>query len=526
MKQYGWILAILMLASPAWAAKRVTVDQLEKVLNAAQGKTDAELARHLSDMELTERLSSSRLARWQAALPDDQTRQALVALADQSQFLALPASEIPSTTAPDFAAQRQIMHQVFAYVSKSIPQLPNMFASRVTSSFEDTPLLQKPDASIVPYKPLHFIGSSSETMHYRDGQEAVETGAVKESRPEGLKTWGVFGPILGTVLEDAARSKLTWSHWEPGAGAPLAVFSYAVPKEKSHYKVDFCCVAEEAATQAANLHSFDQIVAYHGEIAVDPASGTILRLMLVAELKPDDPVSNAAIMVEYGPVEIGGKTYFCPVKSVSKTVSQTLQFDTRYLYPLAHQLQPLKTMLNDAVFEQYHLFRAETRILAENEANGSSMLAAANPADAGKLSPEATAANTVVAADSAQAPPAASTAEAVPASQSATASGAEIREDDAKGPPKVPLNAGQPMAPGFTIRSVARLVDVGLVAYDKKGHPIKDLKQDDFEVYDNGRKQQVRFFSQFASEAAPAPSTAEPSGRLPRRIELHVARQV
>jgi VWFA-related protein len=51
-------------------------------------------------------------------------------------------------------------------------------------------------------------------------------------------------------------------------------------------------------------------------------------------------------------------------------------------------------------------------------------------------------------------------------------------------------------------------VDVGIVAYDKKGHPVKDLKAEDFEVYDNGRKQEVRFFSQFVSEAPAAPPAA------------------
>jgi hypothetical protein len=69
MKRFAWILVVLMLASHAWAAKRVTVDQLEQILNASRYNTDAEVARHLSDLELTERMSSTRLARWKAALP-------------------------------------------------------------------------------------------------------------------------------------------------------------------------------------------------------------------------------------------------------------------------------------------------------------------------------------------------------------------------------------------------------------------------------------------------------------------------
>jgi VWFA-related protein len=52
-------------------------------------------------------------------------------------------------------------------------------------------------------------------------------------------------------------------------------------------------------------------------------------------------------------------------------------------------------------------------------------------------------------------------------------------------------------------------VDVGIVAWDKKGHPVKDLKAEDFELYDNGRKQDLRFFTQFSADAsAPAPDAA------------------
>ena len=219
------------------------------------------------------------------------------------------------------------------YVGKTIPLLPNILATRVTSRYEDTPLQQHLNSPTTLYQPLHSVGNSSVTVTYRHGHEAVDTGATKDKKPEGLTTWGVFGPILGTVLEDAARSKLAWSHWEQGVSGLMAVFSYSVPKEKSHYRVDYCCVAEQSPASVADLSPFSQIVAYHGEIAVDPASGTILRLMLQAEMKASDPVAKASIMVEYGPVEIGGRTYFCPVKSVSSTLAQTLQFNPRLLVP-------------------------------------------------------------------------------------------------------------------------------------------------------------------------------------------------
>ena len=46
------------------------------------------------------------------------------------------------------------------------------------------------------------------------------------------------------------------------------------------------------------------------------------------------------------------------------------------------------------------------------------------------------------------------------------------------------------------MRSTSRLVDLSVVAFDKKGHPITDLKREDFTVYDNRVEQRIRFFSQ------------------------------
>ncbi|MGO9777587.1 MAG: VWA domain-containing protein [Terracidiphilus sp.] len=51
------------------------------------------------------------------------------------------------------------------------------------------------------------------------------------------------------------------------------------------------------------------------------------------------------------------------------------------------------------------------------------------------------------------------------------------------------------LASGVVLHSTARLVDIGVVAYDKKGHPVVDLNPDDFQIFDNGRQQQLKFFS-------------------------------
>jgi hypothetical protein len=98
-----------------------------------------------------------------------------------------------------------------------------------------------------------------------------------------------------------------------------------------------------------------KISAYHGEIAIDPADGSILRLSVIADLEPADQVVKSNILVEYGPVEIGARSYICPVKSVSIWVAKI------------PESKALQTMLNDVVFAQYHLFRSESRVLTGND---------------------------------------------------------------------------------------------------------------------------------------------------------------
>ena len=101
---------------PPAGIERVTVAQLEQALKTKRGSSNSDLARQLSVMELTERLSSVRLAALQALLKDKKAQRVLVALADESVFLALPAEEIPSIAPPDAATQRLMISRTVDYV--------------------------------------------------------------------------------------------------------------------------------------------------------------------------------------------------------------------------------------------------------------------------------------------------------------------------------------------------------------------------------------------------------------------------
>ncbi len=534
MRKLAVLLFLVAGASSCLAARNITVEQLEELLTEAGAKPDAKIAQQLSELELTERLSTAKMSHLDSELPGAQSRRALVILADMAAFRSLPVSEIPSIAPPDLAAQRKMLAKTVNYAEKTVSSLPNFFATRETTRFENSPQGHLAGTSLIPYQPLHAVGTSTVSVLYRDGREVVDTGATRskksESTPQGLSTRGVFGPILGTVLVDAAQGKLGWSHWEQATAVPVAVFRYSIPKEKSHYQVEFCCVR---GGNARGL--FQEFSGYHGYLAVDPTTGAILRLTIEADLRPSDPILRSDTAVEYGPVEISGNSYICPTKSVSILVSPPLD---RYGFAIARNdanftdkegstlAESVQIWLNDAVFDKYHVFRADTRLVA----GSSESLGTAQPSAAESIaSPNAglavpgTPASTI----------AAETSLAAEAPTDAAGSAQSEKVDATPrvaSPPPHPAPVGLPASEitvaavtalpdtpaasssdGFSLRVNARLVDIAVVANDKKGHPLTGLKQEDFEIYDNGRKQSVRFFSRAGDEPASWVADPQPS---------------
>src|SRR5580698_7063625 len=75
------------------------------------------------------------------------------------------------------------------------------------------------------------------------------------------------------------------------------------------------------------------------------------------------------------------------------------------------------------------------------------------------------------------------------------------------------MAAQQPADTGTVIKTETRIVLVDAVVTDKKGGYMRDLKQKDFKVYEDGKEQQIR---SFAFEADPN----SPTNQQPRYLIL------
>jgi VWFA-related protein len=351
--------------------ERVTVAQLEDTIRRQGGS--AGFLQHLGNMELTERLTNDKHTQLAALLHRDREREALAAIADLSEFLSPPGGEALPDTAPGRDAEMGILRKTFDYLANSLPKLPDFFATRSTISFQE-PQVRDEDSCWLPSneEPLRVAYTGRGTVLYRNGVEVVdaETSHAKrlakpgsQGRERALDTKGTFGPVLTSVLVAAAngQSTLTWSRWEQSGAGNLAVFHFVVPSTTPMFEVTYCCLPKgDGSTVYRNM------TGYHGEFAVDPETGAINRLAIEADLgadrDPRAPLIRSALMVEYGPIEIGGRLYILPVRSVSISRGRTL----RELHEWGMDFivyGPFETLLNDFSFTDYHKFGSESRML-------------------------------------------------------------------------------------------------------------------------------------------------------------------
>ena len=350
----------------------VTVDQLRRIL-AEQHKAhkrDAEQAKLLLSFKLTERLTGPTLQRIQTTLkPGGKTRTALELLSDQSAFLSAPAAELPDNPVPDFAAQQAIVDRAVEFVTVRLKHLPDFMATRTTRNFNDEPLIVRTSGGTKALRQgLRLAGVYPQEITYRNRREVVTNLSMSSGdgrrrayqtnpKPQ-LVTIGDFGGILATILSDAVKGAIAWSHWEQTAAGLAAVFDYRVPATASHYGVEFCCVTNSlspgAELPSGVSNSYHGAPGYDGSLFIDPATGAILRMTLESEFLPGAPILRSTLWVQYGRVDIGGTTYVCPVRSgaVTFALSVGLGGDNETV-----------EQINDVTFTDYHRFRASVKIL-------------------------------------------------------------------------------------------------------------------------------------------------------------------
>jgi len=382
MRRIIFFVLFATVVLPAAPPKHATVAQLEQRLTAACAthKPDADIARQITDIELSERLTEDTLERLKKDLNlGPQSVLAMQLLADQSAFLEPSASEFPQKAAPDAATQEQMVNAARNYVAQTLPHLPNFLATRTINRYDNSPFALKKGEWPVRAG-MHLVDTSSREISVRDEREnqPPTQGSAVWQQQLGLISGGEFGTTLGMILTDTIQGRIDWSHWEDGAATPVAVFRYTVPSTASHFEL-ISSLQREAAVEGFAVPSGGRGIAsietrtnadpsrisilhmrpaYHGFIWVDPDTGTVLRTSMEAELKDSDPFRRAAILVSYGSVQIGDARFICPVRSLALSMASASSHGTSDDAPTQ--------WLNETLFIGYRRFASTTRVIPDS----------------------------------------------------------------------------------------------------------------------------------------------------------------
>jgi hypothetical protein len=335
----GIFLLFAATANLVWA-KKITVQELKQTLTSLHQAytSDENVANKLKEFELSEELTGSARSGLAQFLPGPLSVEQIDILQGRSSILAPPSADLPATTSPDAATQKEILAKAQDYVAKNYMQNPRMTATKTISRFQD----DAGNTSNTPGLTVPGPNTFTRFLDSRTDQVESEKGIEKPSASKNKTRWGQNGqisegepgPNLSAVLQEAsAGGKLDWLRWETIDGKQIAVFSFAVDKKKSHFDVNYCCFADtETETNIAapgpgptgaqgdiqSLTSwklFKKVVPYHGELFVEPNTGLIVRAITCAEMKPTDLVHQEVMRIDYEQVVVGGKEYMLPVDS-------------------------------------------------------------------------------------------------------------------------------------------------------------------------------------------------------------------
>ncbi len=350
---------ILTAALPVSGATKATVQQLDSLLADMykQGKTDDQVANALREIELTEQLLPSVMNSFVQYQPGPQTVVQIRVLALISALLPPPPADLPDTPAPDQATQAAIVARATDYAAKQFDLVPKLTSDKLTLRYQNGQEVVRAsnsagshmghtDLGLDPASEyMRFLGQTSASIVFQGDVELLpKTKNQDPGGPNGQISPVGVGPVLSSVLREAGPGNMTWLRWQTVDDKRVAVFSFAVNRKQSDYQVNYCCFpkTENVGTHigmtpmgvglgggkaptsenlgtATSFEPFKTTAGYQGEVFVDPETGTVVRLIVQAELKPTDFIQQEDTRIDYGTVDVAGKQYVVPTRNILLT---------------------------------------------------------------------------------------------------------------------------------------------------------------------------------------------------------------
>lgn len=327
-------LLVFCCALALQAQMEMNVDQLAQFIRssvALQQSSDKQIAAYLKKVRLTEKLPDKTIEDLEAQGAGPKTVQALKELQTESANLKPPGhdSTFSPATAPDNSSvgepgtaslhvaevipppdsvrQKQILDGMRDYALNYTQNLPNFLCVEVMRRYIE-PALGRASGT------YHSLGDVLAKVSYNQGQEHYDVysvaGKYQQTSIEhvgggGAISTGEFGSMMREIFTPESQADFEWDHWAKLRGRRMAVFHYYIDSGHTHYSIAYT----SSDNDEQRIYT-----AYEGLIYADENTGEITRIKFHAVNIPKSfPVTDAMEILDYGDVQISGKTYVCPL---------------------------------------------------------------------------------------------------------------------------------------------------------------------------------------------------------------------
>jgi VWFA-related protein len=286
------------------------------------GKEATETIRFLVDGEKS---SPALVAATTRALPASAVETPL-------KLLVSPEPILTASTAPGSAEQAQVLEAAKAYALNYGAMLPNFICLQLTHRYTDPTGREdwKPKDSLL------------EQLRYRDGHEDYSTLQINgkpsklgSDELKGVTSSGEFGGLLKGLFAPESQTKFDWKGWAGENAQRQMVFTFAVPKATSFYRLRDRAGSKGVCTPGL-----------HGLIYLDESTGRARRISVALDDIPRDfPVQESKLDVEFDNVRIGSEDFLLP-STATVRVRRGKRLLTR----------------NEIRFREYRLYKTESSI--------------------------------------------------------------------------------------------------------------------------------------------------------------------
>ncbi len=308
---------LTVLGIPAWAQRKVSVDQLEAFITSSLQlhHPDKQVANLLGSFTLTDHLDARRVETLQGMGVGPRTLKKLRELSEESANLPEPEAKAevaarPTRPAPSAVEQGEILNAARLNALNYTQGLPNFLCTQVTRRRVDF-------SGTGNY---HLMDTIQERLRYEDGGEDYQVVMVngdlaKDMRHDqlgGTVTSGEWATMLYEIFEPSTETEFSWERWATLRGKRMYVFNFRVRQNRSQYRV-----SDQASGRS-------MVAGYAGSVYIDQQTNKVMRIRMDIQGLQNFPIDQIGLDLNYDYVDIGGQDFVLPIKSTTKSKAGTL----------------------------------------------------------------------------------------------------------------------------------------------------------------------------------------------------------